>query len=370
MSGLGRVVVGLSGGIDSSVAVLLLQKLGYEPVGLTLRLQPCNAESGAQRSCCGSDVAGAAAAVACQMGIRHYLLDCREIFEQRVLRPSWDDFSAGRTPNPCVLCNAVVRFDKLVEFADDLGAVAVATGHYARLEKTAAGGLRLLRGVDPRKDQSYFLHAIPAALLARVIFPLGELTKDQVREIARSKGLLTAERRESQDVCFAGPEGHFAEYLRQHFDGAARAGEIRTPDGKVIARHAGVHRFTIGQRRGLGVALGEPARVSSIDPDSGEVIVTTAAGDLLQQDCTAADCRWIASVPAEGEELLAQIRYQQKARPARVRTVSPGGGLVRVSFVEPVSAVTPGQWLVLYRGDEVVGGGIIEREIKATEKSE
>ncbi len=370
MSGLGRVVVGLSGGIDSSVAVLLLREMGYEPVGLTLRLQACNVDSGSRRSCCGPDSAAAARAVAQQMKIRHYVLDCHEIFDQRVLRPSWDDFSSGRTPNPCVLCNAVVRFDKLVEFADDLGAVAVATGHYARLEKKSDGGVRLLRGRDPRKDQSYFLHAIPPHLLARVIFPLGEMTKDEVRELARANGLKSAERPESQDVCFAGPEGHFAEYLRQYFAHKAKAGEIRTPKGKVVGQHEGVHRFTIGQRRGLGVALGKPARVSAIDPRSGEVIVTTEAGDLLRDVCTASDCRWIGEAPEVGEELQAQIRYQQQARQVQVELVADAGTRVKARFAEPVSAVTPGQWLVLYRGDEVVGGGIIGSETKETEMSE
>lgn len=362
MNARGRIVVGLSGGIDSSVAVLLLRAEGYEPVGLTLRLRACSSADGAKRSCCGPDVAGAAGAVARQLGIRHYVVDCHEAFDERVLRPCWDAFAGGRTPNPCVLCNATVRFERLVAFADEVGAVGVATGHYARTERGDDGSVRLLRGVDPKKDQSYFLHAVPAALLARVRFPLGGMLKSEVRELARAQGLVNAERAESQDVCFAGPDGHFAEYLRAQFGGRPVPGVIRDAAGRVLASHEGIHRFTLGQRRGLGVAAGVPVRVRSIDPATGEVVVSAEAADLLSSECMATECRWIAETPRRGERVQAQVRYQQTAEGATVEDLDERAGRVRVRFETPVSAVTPGQWLVLYRGDEVVGGGVIAAE--------
>lgn len=360
MSTLGRIVVGLSGGIDSTVAALLLRAAGYEPVGLTLRLRACTATDGERRSCCGPDAAGTAGAVARQLGIRHYVVDCHEAFDERVLQPCWTDFSRGRTPNPCVLCNSRVRFERLVAFADDVGAVAAATGHYARTEVAADGTIRLLRGVDPLKDQSYFLHAVPAALLARIRFPLGGLRKTEVRALARTHGLVNAERAESQDVCFAGPDGHFAESLRTHFDGVAVPGVVKDRDGRVLGTHSGVHRFTLGQRRGLGIAAGVPVRVCSIDAANGDVVVSADAGDLLAATCEASGCRWIAAAPAVGTECDAQIRYQQRPVRAVVERVEGQDARVCVRFAEGVSAVTPGQSLVLYDGDAVIGGGVID----------
>lgn len=300
MSGKGRIIVGLSGGVDSAVAALLLREQGFEPIGLTLRLHGCTDVAGDKRSCCGPDAGTAAGAVAAQLGMRHYVLDSRDVFERRVLRPSLRTFEHGGTPNPCILCNARVRFDRLVEFADQMGAVGAATGHYARLEHGDVGGVRLLRGVDPSKDQTYFLHAISPLLLARMRFPLGELLKTDVREIARKHGLVSASRRESQDICFTGPEGHFGEHLLNHFGGRVVPGVIRNRDGQVIGSHEGIHRFTVGQRRGLGVAAGVPMRVMSVDELTGDVVVTDDARDLRETRVTARLCHWLNGPPVGG----------------------------------------------------------------------
>ncbi len=356
-----RVVVGLSGGIDSTAAVCRLQAAGAEVVGLTLRLRSCTEDGGSRRSCCGPDAAGMAARVAAQLGIRHYVLDCAALFEREVLWPCWQQFAAGRTPNPCVWCNARVRFPKLLEFAQDLGAAAAATGHYARVDKAIAGPPLLRRGVDPRKDQSYFLYAVDARLLPWLRFPLGGLLKTEVRADLRARGLVNAERLESQDICVADAGGSFAESLRVRFGAAAVPGEIRERGGRTLGTHAGIHRFTIGQRRGLGIAAGRPVRVCSIDPETGTVEVTADPQELLAASCAAEDCRWPGGVPGPGARLVAQVRYQQRPLPAVVEQLEADGGGIRVRFETPVAAAAPGQSLVLYAGDIVCGGGVLTR---------
>lgn len=354
-----RVVVGLSGGIDSTLAVCRLQEAGFEVVGLTLRLRACTSTDGTRRSCCGPDAAGTAGAVARQLGIRHYVRDCASEFEQAVLRPCWEAFAAGQTPNPCVLCNARVRFARLLEFAHEVGATAIATGHYARLDRAPDGSVRLRRGVDPGKDQTYFLHAVPQEVLRAVQFPLGELHKAAVREEVRRRGLANAERAESQDVCFTGPDGQFAEFLRMQFGAEAIPGILRDRTGRVLGTHAGIHRFTLGQRRGLGVAAGVPVRVCALDAANGDVTVSDDPRDLLSDACEAAECFWHGAPPPVGTSVEAQIRYQQKPVPAQVLSLDAQARCIRVQFATPLSAVTPGQYLVLYDGDAVLGGGVI-----------
>ena len=354
-----RVVVGLSGGIDSTVAALLLREQGYEPVGLTLRLRTCALPSGERRSCCGPDAAGVAGAVARQLGIRHYVLDCHQEFDNKVLRPCWEDFKQGRTPNPCVLCNACVRFPKLAEFARDVGADAMATGHYANACATL-----LRRGADPRKDQSYFLHAIPSELYPMLRFPLGEFTKPRVREMAREFGLANAGRAESQDVCFAGPDGHFAEYLRGYFKESSPCGRILDASGKVLAAHDGIHRFTLGQRKGLGLGhcpalAGVPVRVTRIDTATGDVTVSGDMGDVMTRECVVRSFLWVRQ-PSPEMTVTGQIRYQHLPVECLLppeRECATGNFTVR--FATPQKSVTPGQYLVLYAGDTVLGGGQI-----------
>jgi tRNA-specific 2-thiouridylase len=355
-----RIVVGLSGGIDSTVCALLLLEQGFEVIGVTLRLRPCGDADSAQKSCCGPDAAGMAASVAAQLGIRHYVLDCRARFEDEVLRPCWADLEAGATPNPCVRCNAAVRFDELLALGRKLGAGLVATGHYARVHLDGQGRPLLLRGADANKDQSYFLHALPPEILRHVRFPLGGLTKPEVRALAQARGLVNAARAESQDVCFAGPEGHFAEFLRRQFSGRATPGVFVDERGVVLGRHSGVHLFTIGQRRGLGLATGERVKVVAIDPDTGTVTVSGRPEAACASACRAEGFRWHREPLRPGDTACAQVRYRQKAVRARVGDVGGEGGL-SVRFEEPVFGVTPGQSLVLYDGDLVLGGGRIVR---------
>ena len=357
-----RIVVGLSGGIDSSVCALRLKEQGYEVIGVTLRLRACGDADSQQKSCCGPDAAGMAGSVAAQLGIRHYVVDCREHFEKDVLRPCWDDFEAGSTPNPCVRCNAAVRFDELLRIGRNLGAELVATGHYARLPFDAQERPLLMRGVDPNKDQTYFLHAIAPETLRHVRFPLGAMTKPEVRVIAQANGLVNAKRAESQDVCFAGPEGHFAEFLRRQFHGRATPGVFVDEAGRVLGRHTGIHQFTIGQRRGLGFATGERVKVIAIDPVTGAIIVSERPEAACCSTCHAEAFRWHREPLVAGDRAMAQVRYRQKAVAATIETIGDEGRTMHVRFDEPVFGVTPGQALVLYDGDLVLGGGAIVRE--------
>ena len=354
-----RIVVGLSGGIDSTVCALLLREQGYEVIGVTLRLRPCGDTDSAQKSCCGPDAAGMAGSVAAQLGIRHYVIDCREHFEADVLRPCWADFESGATPNPCVRCNADVRFDELLAIARKLGADLVATGHYARVNFDKSGRPLLLRGVDANKDQSYFLHAIAPDTLRHVRFPLGGMTKPEVRALAQARGLVNAARAESQDVCFAGPEGHFAEFLRRQFRGRATPGVFVDEQGRVLGHHSGIHQFTIGQRRGLGFATGERVKVIAIDPATGTITVSDRPEAACSLSCRAEAFRWHREPLQAGDRASAQVRYRQKAVPAEVETLTEDGRALAVRFGEPVFGVTPGQSLVLYDGDLVLGGGRI-----------
>ncbi len=354
-----RVVIGISGGIDSAVAARLLKAAGAEVVGVTLRLRTCSETACDRRSCCGPDAAGAAAAVAAQIGIPHYVVDAREAFDRDVLRPCWDAFDAGRTPNPCVLCNARVRFPLLAAWADSLGGGFVTTGHYARTAPCPGGTTRLLRGLDPAKDQSYFLHAVPTALLGRLLFPLGGFHKTEIRADAAAHGLVNADRPESQDVCFAGPDGQFAEFLRQFFNAPARPGRLLHADGRVLGEHPGIHHFTVGQRRGIGAFGPRPHCVTAIRADSGDVTLSDDPDDLLADTCRASAPVWHGDPPASGTPCHAQIRYRQTAVPATL-TDRQDDGAFTVRLQTPVRAVTPGQALVLYNGDAVIGGGVID----------
>jgi len=357
-----RIVVGLSGGIDSAVTALLLQQQGFEVIGVTLRLRACGDTDNQQKSCCGPDAAGMAGSVADQLGIRHYVVDCREHFEREVLRPCWDAFERGATPNPCVRCNADVRFDELLAVARKLGAELVATGHYARIEFDRQNRPLLLRGVDPNKDQTYFLHGIEPEMLRHVRFPLGGMTKPDVRALAQANGLVNAQRAESQDVCFAGPEGHFAEFLRRQFHGRATPGVFVDETGRVLGRHEGIHQFTIGQRRGLGFATGERVKIIAIDPDTGTITVSDRAEAACAPLCRAEAFHWHREPLAAGDRALAQVRYRQRAVSAVIESTADEGRSLRVRFDEPVFGVTPGQSLVLYDGDLVLGGGRITRD--------
>ena len=355
------IVVGLSGGIDSAVTALLLKEQGFEVIGVTLRLRPCGNPDSQQKSCCGPDAADTAGSVAAQLGIRHYVVDCREHFESEVLKPCWTDFENGSTPNPCVRCNADVRFDELLSIGHKLGAQLVATGHYAQLKFDDQNRPLLLRGVDPNKDQTYFLHAIAPETLRHIRFPLGGMVKPDVRKIAQANGLVNAERAESQDVCFAGPEGHFAEFLRRQYQGHATPGVFVDETGRVLGRHSGFHQYTIGQRRGLGFATGERVKIIAINPLTGTITVSDRPEAACASTCSAETFRWHRAPLKVGDQAMSQIRYRQKAVSATITSLSADGTGLSVQFDEPVFGVTPGQSLVLYDGDLVLGGGRITR---------
>jgi len=346
-----RIAVGLSGGIDSAVTALLLKEQGYEVIAVTLRLKACGDE----------ETVALAAAVAAQLGIRHEAPDCRTRFEAAVMRPCWEAFERGETPNPCVLCNAAMKFGAMLDIARTLGADLIATGHYARLEFDARGRPLLRRGLDPNKDQTYFLHAVSPETLRHVRFPLGGLTKPDVRAIAAAHGLVNAKSAESQDICFAGTDGHFAEQLRQQFHGRAIPGVFVDEDGKVLGHHDGIHQYTIGQRRGLGFATGERVKIVAIDPATGTITVSGRPEAACSSTCRAEAFRWHREPLAAGDRASAQVRYRQKAAAATLAAVEDGGRTVSVRFAEPVFGVTAGQSLVLYDGDLVLGGGRIVR---------
>ena len=343
----------MSGGVDSSVAAALLVDRGFDVTGITLRLWSCDDPS-TESSCCNAESVRVARAVCDRLGIRHEVLEGLDEFEGRVLRPSWEEYARGRTPNPCALCNRDVKMDLLLARADQLGANAVATGHYARL---TAAPTTLLRGRDLDKDQSYFLFGLRPEQLDRLRLPLGDLTKGDVRARARELHLPNADRPDSQDACFAGGGEVFADALAIRFDGVTKPGPMVDVEEREIGRHDGIHRFTIGQRRGLGLSLGRPAYVVAIRADRGEVVVSTDPDDLLSMRLRATRISWLVRPPWPAR-VQAQVRYRHQAVGARVTRT--GEDSIAVAFDEPQRAVTPGQAVVLYDGARMLGGGWIE----------
>jgi len=359
----GRIVVAMSGGVDSSVAAALLLEDGYEVIGVTLQLQSCENEAFGS-SCCSAPGPTHARAAAGVLRIPHYVLDCRQQFHDAVLHYSWTEYSRGRTPNPCVICNERIKFGFLLDMAKSLGATKIATGHYVRLENAGSGGTFLRRGLDHGKDQSYFLFSLDGRQRAAALCPVGRFTKNEVREKARSLGLQNADLEESQDACFVAKGEAFAEILRQHFQDTGRSGEVVDGEGKVLGMHQGFHQFTVGQRRGLGIALGQKAWVKSIDPESARVILALDKNELLSKGLIATGVRW--HHPFSNSDSIAcsvQVRYRHVAVPAVVEHLGPES--VRVTFNQPVRAVTPGQAAVFYDGDRLLGGGWIERSLNS-----
>jgi tRNA-specific 2-thiouridylase len=346
-----KVAVAMSGGVDSAVAALLLQQSGHETVGVTMCLGVTPAKGGPVK-CCGAREIEDAGSVCRALGIRHYVVDFAADLEQKVIGPFVAEYLRGRTPNPCVACNRWLKFGSLLNKAQAWGFECLATGHYAAIE-TGEGGYLLKRPKDRRKDQTYFLHAIPRETLAKVLFPLAGYTKDEVRAIAERAGLPVFDKRESQDVCFMPAEGHGA-FLRSRGAGV-EPGEIVNLEGRVLGRHEGIACYTIGQRGGLGLSSPAPLYVVAIDAAKNRLVVGGKT-DLRAEGLVAGEVnRLVDTFP---EEARAKIRYAHRA--ARCRISEERDGRLTVRFAEPQEAVAPGQSVVLYDGETVLGGGIIQ----------
>ena len=353
----------MSGGVDSSVAAWLLRQAGHEVVGLFMRhghqdATTCaTSAAGAPRKqgCCSASDAADARRVAQRLEIPFYAINFEEEFS-RIIHYFISEYSSGRTPNPCVVCNTWLKFGKLVDYADSVGARQIATGHYARLVETPDGRLALCRGLDPGKDQSYVLWGIRPEVLVRLQFPVGDYQKEEIRRIAGRLGLRhVAEKPDSQEICFVPDQDH-ARFIRANRSPQDTSGPIVTTDGRVVGRHEGIEQFTIGQRKGLGVALGEPRYVVRIDPQSREVVLG-AKEELARHELSASGANWFLP-PGPRFECGVKIRYRSPAVPALVETLP--GERFHVEFLTPCYGVAPGQAAVCYQGDEVLGGGWID----------
>jgi len=354
-----RVVVAMSGGVDSSVAAVLLAEAGYEAIGATMQIWPAGLPgSQAENGCCSLAAVEDARRVAAALGIPYYVLSLQESFTTEVIKPFARAYLRGVTPNPCLACNSRVKFGALLDKARALGATRLATGHYARSGFDPIRGRYLLRrGVDQGKDQSYALYGLSQEQLAASLFPLGGLRKEEVRALARRRKLPVAEKEESQEICFI-PDHDYAGFLCAYHGRPLSPGTIVDRAGRVLGAHQGVARYTVGQRRGLGIAAPEPLYVVEIRPDSNEVIVGPE-DDLYTAELAAEDVNWIALAPPLPESIEVEAKIRYSATPAAAVVHPREGNRAAVHFARPQRAVAPGQAVVFYQGDEVVGGGTI-----------
>jgi tRNA-specific 2-thiouridylase len=351
-----RVVVAMSGGVDSSVAAALLVEQGYEVVGMMMRLwsEPGSAGAPIANRCCTPDQMADARRIADQLNIPFYVLDTKEHFRQTIVQFFIDEHAQGRTPNPCIQCNRQIRFTYLLNQALALDANYLATGHYARIRHTEAG-YQLLKGIDEMKDQSYVLHVLNQEKLSHALFPVGEYTKVEVRELARKFGLPVASKQDSQDLCFLG-DGDYRRFLRE-YGPAQSPGPILDGNGRTLGQHSGLTNYTIGQRKGLGISAPIPLYVLQKDAGQNALIVGTR-DELGQQTLVARDVNWLAGAPPTGP-ITAQVKIRYKAKGVNAMVADAGNGRVHVQFQEPVFGITAGQGAVFYDGDICLGGGTI-----------
>jgi len=354
-----RALVAMSGGVDSSVAAALMLEAGYDVVGVTLKQWEGPGGEMPMAGCCTVGDAEDARRAAAQLGVPYYVLDYVDDFRTEVVDRFGEMYAAGKTPNPCIECNRRVRFRALLERTDELGCDVLVTGHHARIRTDADGGHHLLKAVDDTKDQSYVLHMLDQESLARVKLPVGEMPKSQVRERAAELGLRTASKPDSQDLCFVG-HGDYREFIREQFPDAAHPGTIVDTDGQVVGHHEGAVDFTIGQRKGLGVTLGEPRYVVDVDAATATVTIGRKQ-DLEAGGCTVEEVSFIAGRPPPVAEIAVKLRYRANPVPA---TLAAAGDGWQVRFDRPQRAVAPGQAAVFYRGEEVLGGGTIAGVIR------
>ncbi|CAA2139755.1 MULTISPECIES: tRNA 2-thiouridine(34) synthase MnmA [Methylobacterium] len=360
-----RVVVAMSGGVDSSVVAGLLSQQGYDVVGITLQLYDHGAAVHRKGACCAGQDIHDARRVAETLGIPHYVLDYEDRFRESVIDRFAESYLAGETPIPCVECNRSIKFRDLLATARDLDADVLATGHYVASRPLEAGGRGLYRALDPARDQSYFLYATTAEQLDFLRFPLGELPKDETRRLARELGLAIAEKADSQDICFV-PQGRYADVIAKLRPDAARAGDIVDLEGRVLGQHEGIIHYTVGQRKGLRLAVGEPLYVVRLEPDSARVVVGPRSA-LATSRIRLDDLNWLGILPSGGVvdmPVAVRVRSTREPRAAHL-TVDSGGAAAEVVLATPEDGVSPGQACVIYADDgprsRVLGGGTIRR---------
>ncbi|GAC1473077.1 MAG: tRNA 2-thiouridine(34) synthase MnmA [Isosphaeraceae bacterium] len=353
-----RVVVAMSGGVDSSVAACLLKDQGYEVIGLFMRTGSHENEDRHTRTCCSTTDAVDARRVADQLNVPFYVLDFERDFS-RIIDQFVDEYFEGRTPNPCVLCNIWLKFGKLWSYGKQVGADFVATGHYARIARASDGTFRVARAQDRAKDQSYVLFGLETALLQSILFPVGEFPKSEIRRIAKAHDLSVHDKSDSQEICFV-PSNDYRAFVRARRPEMDTTGDMVDEKGTLLGHHAGIEAFTIGQRRGLGITLGEPRYVVQIEPERRTVTIGPRES-LEKRGLEAARFRWQGPVPEAPARCLAQIRAQQKPVSATVEALP--GERAQVVFDSPVSAVSPGQVVTVYQDELVLGGGWIERAL-------
>jgi len=364
-----RIVVAMSGGVDSSVAAALLAEQGHDVIGVSMQLYDQSEGQTSFGSCCSIDDLYDARRVAAAIHVPHYIINFEKQFDEQVVSNFVAEYAAGRTPLPCARCNSDLKFATLADRAHAFGADAVATGHYARVERDEASGRYLLkRGVDAAKDQSYFLFSLTQPQLARALFPVGDRPKDQVRDYARRRRLPVADKPDSQEICFI-PDNDYRSFVTRSVPDAPREGQFVDEQGRVVGSHGGIHRFTVGQRKGLGLAGsvaggGAPMYVLALRPAERQVVVGPKSS-LDRTALTASGVNWIAEAPDAPIQVRAQIRHRHEAAPATVRVLetapsSTGTGRAEVVFDAPQTAIAPGQAVVFYDGETVLGGGWID----------
>lgn len=350
-----KVIVAMSGGVDSSVAALLLKNQGYEVIGITMQIwQDSEPQTGA---CCSLEAVNDAQRVAWQLGIPHYVLNFRDEFKARVIDYFCAEYLQGRTPNPCIACNRYLKFESLLSKAISMQADFIATGHYARiLFDEHAAQFQLCTGLDGHKDQSYALYTLTQYQLEHILLPLGTYTKPEVRRLAEEAGLQVSHKAESQDLCFVSA-GRYGEFVDNYIGSEAKPGAFRLSDGKILGSHKGIHHYTIGQRKGLGLALGHPSYVTGIDPETSTVWIGNN-DDLFHSSLIAENVHFISEVlPEKAFPATAKIRYSATRVPISVTPLD--NNRIQVDFTAPQRAITPGQAVVLYDGNQVLGGGTI-----------
>lgn len=352
-------VAALSGGVDSSVAAAIFVKNGHKVIGATLKMKNCDDTKEKTKACCGLDDNIQARLAADKLGIPHYFVDARKEFKEKILQYAINEYAVARTPNPCVLCNFYLKFGTLMNFAKEIGAEGIITGHYAIIKRDFGADARLFKGVDDNKNQTYFLCGLTQEQINFSYMPLGDLTKGEVRKLAEEFALPNAKKEESQDACFGYKGETFAQTLSRTFNHAPKCGNIIDEKGKTLAQHRGIEDFTIGQRRGLGIALGSPAFVVGINAVTGDVAVSSNPELLLLKTFTASKMNYL-NFPNQILECEVQTRYRQN--PQKAVAYKLDDNRVKIELAEPIRAVTPGQALAIYTGDELIAGGWIDGE--------